>query len=134
MFTNTFNHVYSVNIFMLIYLYFAFTARSILINDNGLNDGTTPHIIVSVNDLCQDDKYTIYVQVGSRASANISCVFQQNMTVTNGGRVDVDFTLNGGQEYCYNAELTNVEGNTTATPSTCVCSTTVCLYVFVLWY
>ena len=134
MLTNTFNHVYSVNIFMLIYLYFAFTARSILINDSGLNDSTAPHIIVSVNDLCQDDKYTIYVQVGSRASANMNCVFQQNMNKINRGRVDVDFTLNGGQEYCYNVELTNVEGNTTATPSTCVYSSTVCLYVPVLRY
>ena len=112
--------------FKLISLYLTFTARPLLINDSGLNDGTAPHIIISVNSLCQDDEYTIYVQFGRRASDN-SCVVQQNVTIMNGGKVNVPSDVtNGGGQYCYTAVLSNVAGNTTPTTRMCVCSSRVC--------
>ena len=69
-------------------------------------------INVSVNSLCQDDEYTIIVQFGVRASGSMGCEFQQNVTITNGGRAYIpsDITLGPGQEYCYYAVLSNVAG------------------------
>ena len=118
----------------MISFYLTFTARPLLINDNGLNNSTAPHIIVSVNSLCQNVKYTITVQIGVRASDN-SCEAQQNVTVMNGGRVNIPSNIaRGGGQYCYTAVLSNGAGNTTPTTRTCVYSSTVCLYVPVLRY
>ena len=116
----------------MISLYLTFTARPLLIiNDSGLNDSTAPHIIISMNSLCQDVEYTITVQIGVRESDNMSCMIQQNVTIMNRGRVDVDFTLNGGQEYCYTAVLSDVAGNTTPTTRTCVSAVLcVCMYLY----
>ena len=72
-------------------------AHPFLVNDSGLNS-SVPHINVSVNSLCQDDEYTITVQFGIRASGSVGCEFQQNVTIMNGGRVDIpsDITLGPG--------------------------------------
>ena len=91
-----------------------FTAHPLLVDDSGLTS-SPPYINISVNSLCQDDEYTITVQFGVRAASSMDCVFQQNVTIMNGGKVDVPSDISG-QEFCYTAVLNNVAVDNT--PST----------------
>ena len=109
---------------------FTFTAHPILVNDSGLTSSPS-YINISVNSLCQDDQYTITVQFGVRAASSMDCVFQQNVTIMNGGKVDVPSDMSG-QEFCYTAVLSNVAGDNTPTMGMCVYSSTVCLCILVL--
>ena len=110
-----------------------FTARQLLVDDSGLNS-SDPHINISVNSLCQDDMYTITVQFGVRAVGYMGCEFQQNVTIMNGGRVDVPSDIimlhQFGQKYCYIAVLSDVAGNNTPSMGTCIYVQCVCVYVY----
>ena len=79
-----------------------YTAHRLLVDDSGLIN-SPPYINVSVNSLCQDDKYTIIVQFGVRAAGSMDCNFQQNVTAIN-GTAEVPSSV-PGQEYCYRAVL-----------------------------
>ena len=107
-----------------------FTARPLLIDNSGLTS-SPPHINVSVNSLCQRDEYTITVQFGVRAVRSMGCDFQQNVTIMNGGKVDVPSDIiilrQPEQEYCYTAVLSDVAGNRTPSMRTFVYSSIVCL-------
>ena len=81
---------------------FPCTAHPLLVDDRGLTSNP-PYINVSVNSLCQDDKYIITVQFGVRADGSMDCNFQQNATAIN-GIVEVPSSITG-QEYCYRAVL-----------------------------
>ena len=61
-----------------------------------------------MNSLCQDDKYTINVQFGVRASDSMDYNFQQIVTAINGTAEVASSIL--VQEYCYRAVLSNRNG------------------------
>ena len=111
-----------------------FTAHPILVDDSGLNS-SPPYINISVNSLFQDDEYTITVQFGVRAAGSMGCEFQQNVTIMNGGKVDVpsDISLGNDQEYCYTAVFSNVAGDNTPSMGMCVYSIVPCVCVY-LYY
>ena len=76
---------------------------------------TPPHILVSVNLLCQDDEYTVTVTFGTRSSGR--CVYQQSnismeiMEVPGSVQFDVPEDLVGdGVQYCSHVVLSNVQG------------------------
>ena len=68
---------------------------------------------MSVNTLCQDDKYTVTVIFGTQPTGTENCAFQSsNITISNvkpslDVRVDVpeDIVGHTGEEYCYLALL-----------------------------
>ena len=109
-----------------------FTAHPILVDDSGLTSSQSPYINISVNSLCQDDEYTINVQFGVRAASSMDCVFQQNVTIINGGRVDVpsDISLGNNLEYCYTAVLSKVARDNTPSTRTYVYSIVPCACVY----
>ena len=111
-----------------------FTAHLILVDESGLNS-SPPYINISVNSLCQDDEYTITVQFGVRAASSMDCVFQQNVTIINGGRVDVpsDISLGNNLEYCYTAVLSKVARDNTPSTRTYVYRIVLCVCVY-LYY
>ena len=83
-----------------------------LIVDRRYTD-TPPHILVSVNALCQDDEYTVTVTFGTRSSGR--CVYQQSnismeiMEVPGSVQFDVPEDLVGdGVEYCSRVVLSSV--------------------------
>ena len=114
----------------MISLSLTFTAQPVSVDDSGLNS-SDPHINVSVNSLCQDDMYTITVLFGIRAAGSMGCEFQQNMTIMNGGKVDVPSDISG-QGFCYTAVLSDVAGDNTPSMGMCVYSSTVCLCILVI--
>ena len=61
-----------------------------------------------MNSLCQDDKYTINIQFGVRASDSMDYNFQQIITTINVTAEGPSSIL--GQEYCYRAVLSNRNG------------------------
>ena len=111
-----------------------FTAHPILVDDSGPTS-SPPYINISVNNLCQDDEYTITVQFGVIAASSMDCVFQQNVTIMNGGRVDVpsDISLGNNLEYCYTAVLSKVAGDNTPSMRTYIYSIVPCVCVY-LYY
>ena len=88
---------------------FSYTAQPLIINDTGLKS-TDPSINVSVNSLCEEDRFIIKVHFGVRPSSSaMGCNIKENITIINGGIVKVPSTViqETGEEYCYHALLTN---------------------------
>ena len=85
------------------------TAHSLLVDDSGLTS-SPPYINVSVNSLCQDDNYTITVELGVRI--DMVCFFLENVTAENG---TAEVPSNMSQvEYCYRAVLSDGDGGVIA--------------------
>lgn len=83
-----------------------------MVDDSPLTD-TPPHILVSVNTLCQDDEYIVAVIFGTRPIGTVKCEFQlPNLTIrivkpSFDVQIDVPADVVGGTgyEYCYFAVL-----------------------------
>ena len=97
---------------------FSYAVDPLIVNDSHLSD-TPSHILVSVNSLCQDDEYTITVIFGTQPTdIAMDCDYQiPNVTVkvaklSNEIAVNVpaDILPGDGEEYCYRAVLSDVQG------------------------
>ena len=92
------------------------TVKPVLLNDSHLTEHP-PHLLVSVNGLCQDDQYTVSVTFGTQRKGMMGeCEFQQpNVTRTlrqmfEEINVPADIVPGDGEDYCYYAVLINTQG------------------------
>ena len=105
--TNIVLLVSALNGFHFVSHFFQCTTHPLLVNDSGPKSNP-PYINAFVNDLCQDDNYTITVEFRVSTSGSMSCNFQQSVTAMN-GTAEAPSNISEG-DLCYRAVLSHGDG------------------------